>query len=217
MNAISIKKRSKGLCIIVLFLLISVILNVILFKNIEIQEKKITQEQKIKQDNEEKNITILTLKDKITELENKINNSTNESKENVSNTEIEIQQSYLKIANEFIITYLNYNTKTLTERRKNLISIATDELVNQLAPEESENVKEQLSSDPTFSSKILNSNFYISGLNEEENESEIIADISYLATSREGESKVRTFISMKLKTMEDGTIKVINYSYYPIN
>lgn len=214
MNVNTQKSSKKGLLVIVLLLIVSLILNGVLFSNLVSQESVISNKQRDKL--EKKDAVILNLEDKIKELQSTISNSVPEVKKQISETKLEEQQAYKGVANEFIKNYLNYSTNTLTERRDKLIPITDKDLVNKLAPEESEDNDNSLSSDPAFTSKVISSKIYITDINDALKSSEIIADVSYKAKGSEGETTVRTFIYIQLKTENNGNIKVTNYVYYPI-
>lgn len=212
MNIKKNRKDLKGLYIIALFLLVSLLLNVVLVKNIKLQEKALRIEYRSEINKKEAKIN--TLNNTITQLEFDIDHASPESKDNQSKMQLAEQNNYLNKANEFITTYLNYDTNTLGERRNKLSPMTKSELLNQVAPEESQN-EENLSSDPTFSSTVKSLNTYISKLNEEDKTSEVIAEVSYQAKSTEGETTVNSIIKLQLQSDKEG-IKVTEYSYYPI-
>lgn len=216
MNISKQKKFPKGLFIIVLFLIGSLILNAILFKNILSQEGNV--ETQISNELKEKDSKISGLEDTIKNLTIDIKNSDPGVKEKISNTELESQMANKDVARKFITAYLNYDSNQLKERREKIKPITTDNLLDKVAPEMDESDSEnQLSSDPTFTSKITDLNLYIDDFNKEEKSSEILADITYEAKSTEGKTKVRSFVYMEMQTEDDGTIKVKNYVYYPVN
>ncbi|MGG4263763.1 hypothetical protein [Peribacillus simplex] len=216
MNISKQKKIPKGLFIIVLFLIVSLILNAILFKNILSQEDKVRTQ--IREKLKEKDSKISGLEDTIKNLTIDINNNDPGVKKQTSNIELESQKSFKEVAKEFITAYLNYDSNKLKERRDKIKPITTDSLLNKVAPEtdglESEN---QLSSDPTFSSEINELSLYINDINKELKSGEVVADITYKAKSTEGETKIRCFVYMEIQTEDDGTIKVNDYIYYPVN
>ncbi|MFI8496629.1 hypothetical protein ACIGC1_27980 [Peribacillus butanolivorans] len=216
MNISKQNKMRKGLFIIVLFLIVSLILNAILFKNILSQGDKVRTQ--ISEDLKEKDSKISGLEDTIKNLTLDINDSDPGVKEQTSNTELESQKAFKDVAKEFITAYLNYDSNRLKERREKIKPITTGNLLDKVAPEtdgsESEN---QLSSDPTFTSKINDLSLYINDINKELKSGEIVADITYEAKSTEGKTKVRCFVYMEIQTEDDGTIKVNDYVYYPVN
>lgn len=216
MNISKQKKFPKGLFIIVLFFIGSLILNAILFKNILSQEGNV--ETQISNELKEKDSKISGLEDTIKNLTIDIKNSDPGVKEKISNTELESQMANKDVARKFITAYLNYDSNQLKERREKIKPITTGNLLDKVAPEMDESDSEnQLSSDPTFTSKITDLNLYIDDTNKKEKSSEILADITYEAKSTEGKTKVRSFVYMEMQTEDDGTIKVKNYVYYPVN
>ncbi|MFE7150803.1 hypothetical protein ACFVIJ_10355, partial [Heyndrickxia sporothermodurans] len=143
------------------------------------------------------------------------NNDPKVKKQN-SNTEIEKQNNYKEIAKQFLNAYLNYDANKLEERREKIKPIATETLLNTVAPKEDTSSQNELSSDPSFSSRITNLNLYISDINQNLNKGEVVADITYEAKGSEGKVTVKSFVYLEIQTAEDGSMKVNNYVYYPI-
>ena len=114
-------------------MIISLILNVVLYSNINSVEGKV--ESKFSEEIENKNTIISGLELKVDELNDLIENSTPESRKEISKTKLEEQNEYKTIATDFINSYLEYNTDNLKDRREKLLSITSEELVNRIAPE----------------------------------------------------------------------------------
>lgn len=216
MNVYKSDKKRKFFPIIISILVVSIVLNVVLSWNLVTQQKEIKAQQETKL--KEKEDTILSLQEEVDGLKSYINSSTPQNKKESSKTELEKQQKYKNVANEFINAYLNYDTNTLKERREKLLEISTEELVNRVTPKETnKDPGKALSSDPTFTSQIDKIKIYTTGTNDESNSSEILVDVNYIAKGSEGESTVRTFIYLKLQSNANGAIKVIDFMYYPIS
>lgn len=215
MNIHQSKRSKKGLYTLVLFLVISLVLNGVLYKNLFSEESRLQEETSSKLTKKDKEIS--SLEGTIKSLKTQIANSKTETREKLSKTELEKQQAYEEIAKQFITAYLTYDSSSLKERREKIKPITNEDLIDKIAPEENENDTSQLSSDPTFSSTVTSLNIYVANEEKEANSREIIADVSYEAKSTEGKTKVKTFIYMELKTQGDGAIKVNDYIYYPIN
>lgn len=196
-------------------LIVSIVLNIVLFANIYSLAGNLEEKNATKID--EKDNTIAYLENKIDELNSLIDNGSSESTEDHSQTELEKQQKLKEIANTFVTAYLEYDKDNLQERRKTLYTVADEKLVNRVAPETSENNGMQLSSDPTFTAKITKSTVFISDTNAETNKTFAIADVEYDTKSTEGETPIRTLIYMEIQPDKDGKNKIINYKYYPVN
>lgn len=212
MNIKNKSKKQKGL-IIALALSVSIIVIFgVIIKNINAQEKKLHDEYQMKL--VEKDSIVVDLEKKLMESELLIENSNPENREELSETTLDRQNKYIKVSNEFLDYYLNYDTNSLNERREKLLKITSDELINHVAPEQSKE-ENALSSDPTFSSEVRSIKTFVS--NKIENTVEVISEVHYLAKSTEGESEVKAFVKLKLSLEEEGIIKVTEYFYYPIN
>ncbi len=216
-NIIRTKKDKKGLYAIVLFLIFSIVLNLVFYRNLMSQEDVIATEKNVLI--EEKNQEISSLQGKVKLLEDDIVSYQPEKKEEISATQLQKQQAYKEVANTFVNAYLNYDSSHLNERREKIMSVTHKDLIDSIAPEvteEEDDSKLQLSSDPTFTSKVDDVKVYITEVDENLNSSEVIADVSYLSKSTEGKSSSRSLIYLQLKKEKDGTIKVTEYTYYPI-
>lgn len=209
-----IEQKSKGLSLLALLLVVSIVLNGVLVKNLYTKQGAVNYENQIATDQKEKEI--VALENTIKELENEISHATPENRETLSQTALEKQSKYLNIADEFINSYLNYDSNSLNKRREQLLPITSEKLIDVVAPEESDN-KNALSSDPTFTATVTKMTTYISRMTESENAIDVIADVSYQAKSTEGETTVNSLIKLTLETDNQGIIKVIDYAYYPIN
>lgn len=196
-------------------MIISLILNVVLYSNINSVEGKV--ESKFSEEIENKNTIISGLELKVDELNDLIENSTPESRKEISKTKLEEQNEYKTIATDFINSYLEYNTDNLKDRREKLLSITSEELVNRIAPEPINEEENQLSSDPTFTSVIDEITIYITEIDEITNTGQVIADVKYDTKSTEGEASVSSLVQLQLQKNEDNSIKVMTYEYYPIN
>ena len=196
-------------------MIISLILNVVLYSNINSVEGKV--ESKFSEEIENKNTIISGLELKVDELNDLIENSTPESRKEISKTKLEEQNEYKTIATDFINSYLEYNTDNLKDRREKLLSITSEELVNRIAPEPINEEENQLSSDPTFTSVIDEITIYITEIDEITNTCQVIADVKYDTKSTEGEASVSSLVQLQLQKNEDNSIKVMTYEYYPIN
>lgn len=208
------KDSKKGLYFLVLFLVLSLIFNGVTLKNLYTGEKK--NEDVINEKISEKDSEIDRLEASVTSLKNQLSNLNEEDKQKLSNTELDKQKAYKSVADEFIAAYLNYDSNSLEERREKIKVITSEELLDKIAPETDSNSENELSSDPTFTSKIKESKVYISELSNDLNKAEIVADVSYLAKSTEGETTVKSFILLELTKDEDGVIRINNYTYYPM-
>lgn len=219
MNISRSNKSRKGLTILVLFLIVSIVLNGILFKNIVSQEEK--NKSQISNKLKEKDDKISALEDTVKELSSNKNDNDSEDKKRYLNKVLKKQQAYRQVATKFITSYLNYSSDKLDERRKEIKPITTDDLLDKVAPKtddkSSSNAGKELSSDPTFSSKVTNLNLYINDISQNLNNGEIMADVKYEAKSSEGKISERCLVEMELQTEDNGAIKVSDYVYYPIN
>lgn len=205
-----------GKYIISLFLIGSLILNVVLYKNInsfdeanniEANEIITLKEQEIENLNNEIDI-----------LETELVNSTPENREEHSKTMVEKQNIFIDGANKFIERYFNYSSNDMSDRREKLMEITSPDIIDHVAPKPIENPEEQLSSDPTFTSELQNVDFYLSNINESNNTAEAVARITYLGSNTEGESTVNGIVHLKLElNSADGNEVIINeYDYTPI-
>lgn len=213
----STKKSNKGLYFVVLFLLVSILLNIIFVRNMDTQKEIYEADQKLLL--KKKNSTISEKDETIVELEEEIANSIPENRDTLSNTKLEVQTQYKQVADEFLKEYLTYNTSTLQERRNNISSITSEDLLNKVAPEvhEEDQNKKALSSDPTFSSSLLDSKIFITDINDKLNTSQVMVEVSYLAKSTEGETTTNAIVYMELQKDVSNKIMVIDYVYYPVN
>lgn len=209
-----IEQKSKGLNILALLLVVSIVLNGVLVKNLYTKQGAVNYENQIATDQKEKEI--VALENTIKELEDELSHATPENRETLSQTTLEKQSKYLNVADEFINSYLNYDSNSLNKRREQLLPITSEKIINVVAPEESDN-ENALSSDPTFTATVTKMTTYISRMTESENAIDVIADVSYQAKSTEGETTVNSLIKLTLQTDNQGIIKVIDYVYYPIN
>lgn len=213
-------KLKKIFPIIIIILIVSIVLNIVLYRNLIGQKKKYEEKNKIKLKDKlkEKETIILSLQKEVSNLKNYINNNTSEC-DNEYSTLLEKQQNYKEISNDFISAYLNYSTNKLNDRREKLLKISTKELVDRIAPEvdKDEQKEDILSSDPSFTSNIKNSKIYITELDDVLNISEVLADVSYTSKGSDGKSESRIFIYLQLKEDDNGTIKVVDFMYYPIS
>ena len=217
MNVIKSKKAKKGLYAIVLFLVVSILLNFVLYRNLVSQGEVIAAEKDTQL--EEKEQAISSLQGKIKLLEEDIHNGQPEKKEEASVTQLEKQRAYKDVAETFVNAYLNYDSSHLQERREEIMAITHKDLIDSIAPEvqEDESGKEmKLSSDPTFISAVEDVKIYITEVDETLKMSEVVADVSYISKNTEGESKARSLIYLQLKKDNDGSILVTDYTYYPI-
>ncbi|RBP59334.1 hypothetical protein DES36_11959 [Alkalibaculum bacchi] len=210
----SYKSNKKITLIVTSFLVVSVVLNGVLFSHLIKQEDSIKRQQETI--NKEKEDTILSLQKEIKELKNKTDKSTSESEKGSSETELEKQQRYKNVANEFVNAYLNYDTNNLSERRKKILEISTEDLGNKVAPEVTD-PGEALSSDPVFTSQVSDMKIYVAALGDGLNSGEILADVKYIVKGSEGETATRAFINLKLLSNANEKIQVIDFEYYPIN
>lgn len=209
-----IEQKSKGLNTLALLLVVSIVLNGVLVKNLYTKQGAVNYENQIATDQKEKEI--VALENTIKELEDELSHATPENRETLSQTTLEKQSKYLNVADEFINSYLNYDSNSLNKRREQLLPITSEKIINVVAPEESDN-ENALSSDPTFTATVTKMTTYISRMTESENAIDVIADVSYQAKSTEGETTVNSLIKLTLQTDNQGIIKVIDYVYYPIN
>lgn len=141
-----------------------------------------------------------------------------EEKEHLENETLRLQQSYKEVAKAFITDYLNYNTQSLKDRREKLKSITTGKLLDQVAPEiDASGDGSELSSDPTFTSKVTQLNLFISDVKPELKTGDVLAEVTYEAKSTEGKTIVKSFVDLSIQTQEDGKMTVQEYHYYPQN
>lgn len=217
MNVIKTKHNKKGLYAIVLFLVLSIILNFVLYRNLMSHGEVIAAEQNNQL--EEKDQAIVNLQEKIELLEEDLYNSQPENKEEASITQLDKQRAYKGVAESFVNAYINYDSSHLKERRENIMSITHEDLIDILAPEvyEDEDSNDmKLSSDPTLVSTVQDVKVYITEVDENLEMSEVMADVKYITKNTEGESSSRSLIYLQLKKGTDGSIKVTDYTYYPI-
>jgi|GEM_PF-2813633 len=204
----------KGLLYIVLFALFSVVLNIVLVFNLMNQEERVhAKNSEVVSEKEE---IILTMQEEINGLNEQLANNTPEKREDLSNTKLEQQNKYKDTAKSFVASYLTYDTNSLDKRRESISEITTIELLNKVAPEVVETDKQALSSDPTFTSNVLDSTIYVSDINETLNTGNAIVDVKYATSNTEGETTLRAIISLQLQKDEAENIKVTDYYYYPI-
>ncbi|WP_077356073.1 hypothetical protein [Virgibacillus halodenitrificans] len=206
---------NKKLMIISGVMVISLILNVVIYSNLGSVQEEVKKD--FKEEIEEKESNIASLEVKIKDLNEVIKSDRPEDRKKLSNTKLEEQEEYKTIASDFIYSYLEYDTDNLKERRAKLSQIADEKLVNRIAPEPIDQEESQLSSDPTFISEIEKINIYIADIDEITKKNQIIADVKYDTKSTEGEASVRSLISLQLEKNEDDSIRVMTYEYYPIN
>lgn len=215
MNINKANKSGKRLYNVAFFLILSLVLNGVLYKNLYAKEAVSSNE--FNKQLQEKETNIKALQSEIHGLQDKIKSLDPEEREELSKTEFEQQEAFKTVANEFITDYLTYSTNTINERREKLTAITTAELLNQVAPESTDNDPSQLSSDPTFSSKVSNVILYILGFDSSTDQTNVIGDVTYKTKGTEGKTTEHSFVEMELIKDKKGQIKVNKYTYYPIN
>ncbi|MCM3033700.1 hypothetical protein [Niallia sp. MER 6] len=215
MNINKTKKSGKRLYIIAFFLILSLILNGVLYKNLYAKEAVSSNE--FYKELKEKETNIKALQSEIQGLQDEIKSLDPQERKELSKTELELQEAFKTVANEFITDYLTYSTNTINERREKLMPITSAELLNQVAPESMDNDPSQLSSDPTFSVKVSNVILYISGFDSSTDQTKMIGDVTYKTQGTEGKTTEHSLVEMELMKDKKGQIKVNNYTYYPIN
>ncbi|MEK4181688.1 hypothetical protein NSQ61_19795 [Aeribacillus sp. FSL K6-1121] len=193
-------------------LTVSIILNGVLFYNLATQEREIQSkfQEQYKDEINKKNKIITALKTENINLKNSENDKE-------KNSELEAQRKFKSVANQFVKFYLEYSNKQLSERRNNLLSLSSKDVVDKIAPEVNEESDNKvLSSDPVFTSKLKESNIFVSETNNITNSVNAIAVVTYFAKGSEGETEIRAFIYMNLKKESDNSIKVTDFEYYPM-
>jgi len=214
MNINKAKKSGKRLYIVVFFLILSLSLNGVLYKNLYAKEAVSSNE--FNKELQEKETNIKALQDEIQGLQGEMKSLDPQEREELSKTQLEQQEAFKSVANEFITDYLTYATNTINERREKLTPITTAKLLNQVAPEIINNDPSQLSSDPTFSAKVSKVILYISGFDSSTDQTKIIGDVTYKTQGTEGKTTEHSLVEMELIKDKKGKIKVNKYTYYPI-
>lgn len=205
-----------GKYIISLFLIGSLILNVVLYKNINsFDEANKIETNEILTSKEQE---IENLNNEIDTLETELVNSTLENREDYSNTIVEKQNIFIDGANKFIERYFNYSSNDMADRREKLMEITSPDIIDHVAPKPIENPEEQLSSDPTFVSELQSVDFYLSRINESNNTAEAVARITYLGSNTEGESTVNGIVRLQLElsSVDSNEVIINEYDYSPI-
>ena len=215
MNINKAKKSGKGLYIVAFFLILSLVLNGVLYKNLYAKEAVSSNE--FNKELKEKETNIKALQSEIQGLQDEIKSLDPQERKELSKTELEQQEAFKTVANTFITDYLTYSTNTINERREKLTPITSAELLNQVAPESTDNDPSQLSSDPTFSAKVSNVILYISGFDSSTDQTKMIGDVTYKTQGTEGKTTEHSLVEMELIKDKKGQIKVNKYTYYPIN
>lgn len=203
----------KKLSIVFSILVLSLIINVVLVKNINGFEKQHSEEKKEIQDEYEGNLS--SLEGQIKLLEEDILNQDPEYKEEVSKTTLDEQKDFINVASSFIKSYLDYDNQRLDERRSEIETYVSEEIIDRVAPKENENAENELSYDPTFTSSIKDYKTYITD-GDNNNVRNIIIDATYDTESTEGKAKVRALIFLDLIKNDDGHIKITSFKYEPV-
>lgn len=210
MNIQKSNKYSKGLIALALFLVLSLVLNIILIrvsttKTSELKSEYMETISAKEAQNRELVAEISSLK----EL-SEPNNDTEENNNELN--KVDIEKQFLTVSEEFINSYLNYDNNTIEDRRTRLLAFADSKIVNRIAPEqlESESV---YSSDPTFTSTISDLNIYLSQNIAEQNTRDVMAKVTYEAKGTEGNTTVSAIINLELTVNENDEVRVTNYDY----
>lgn len=195
----------------------------------------------------DKDNTITRLQNKITNLErdyttadNDTENEDNTNDESSDNPEMPTEQTettskvdidsessaeendnqILAVSESFIGAYLNYSSdsESLSARRKALSDIvSSDELLNILAPEESNETESVIDAEYiTYTSKINSADFYVYS-ESNNNSAKVMIEVTYTVNSYEGETELHAICTIKLTTDDSGNYKIADYNYQNIS
>lgn len=209
------KKVEKKLSIIVILILIlSIALNLVLFKNVKSVEAD--TESKYQKELSDKDKQLAGFEAKIEELNTIVteNNATEDGQK--KDSEMKMLNEYKEIADQFIHDYLTYNTESLLDRREKLKDITDEKLIDRIAPEPQEQEGKVYSSDPTFTSKVTKTSVFVSNDTDLNETANVIVDVEYDTKSTEGEAPLRSLVYLKMERDEGGKIKVMSYDYHQI-
>lgn len=190
---------------ILICLLISVLLNAILFFTLYSNNKKFTTEI------DNKNIEVSKLKDDVKKMKVSVyQKKNNKTKQN----EYEVQQKKLEnVSGSFINLLINSNGKDAEDRRKKMKLLANEEVINKAIPivrEESNSTA--IEENEIFESEIIHKNIMVSTnvLNESLSYSVVNFEAKY--SDHMGKSKNESTVYIKLQK-EGNTYKVIDYEF----
>jgi hypothetical protein len=169
------------------------------------------KDQKYKVDIAKKDETIGELKTKMEQVNLKINtNAADSNKENV-NPQIDLQNQYKDVSNQFIQAYLNYSIKNKGERRNNLLKMTDKKVVDLVAPE-TEDI-----GDPNFKSTINQTAIFIDSTGDISQKCSVLIDVDYTVEGLENkQTKIKSLLKITLEK-KGNEIKVVDYSPYRLS
>lgn len=189
-------------------LVISLVFNFVLVINTKQEFER--KDKEFKATIEKKEQSIQTLENQLDQANKTSIDEDGANSNDVSKTELEMQNQYKDVANQFIHAYLDYSVANKGERRTNLLKVTEKSIVDILAPD-----AEDLG-DPNFKSSVNNASIYVEPAADISEKCNVIVDVKYtIEGSENGKTELRNLMNLTLEKKENG-IKVVDFEIYPV-